>query len=384
MVDLFATARLHIVASALTACLGIGTLAFAQDPQALALNEIKLPKGFTIEAYATDVKNARQMAMGADGVLFVGTRDKGEGQVYAVVDKDNDYKADEVVPIVAGLTQPNGVAYHEGALYVADISTIYRFDNIDKTFRDKPKPVVVTDAFPKDKHHGWKYIGFGPDGKLYVPVGANCNICELTDDIYATITRINPDGSGLEIIAKGVRNSVGFDWDPVTKDLWFTDNGRDLMGDDLPPEELNHVEKTGQHFGFPYVHGAATLDPQFGEGKKPEDYTAPAKELEPHCVALGMKFYTGDMFPSEYKNQVFMAEHGSWNRSAEASKTGYKVTLCKVEGGKVVSYETFAEGWARADKTVWGRPVDVLQMPDGSLLVSDDQAGCIYRISYKK
>jgi glucose/arabinose dehydrogenase len=361
------------------AAMAIHTAALAEE---ISLNDFKLPKGFSIDHYAKDVLNARSMALGPSGVLFVGTRDKGNGQVYAVVDSNKDNKADEVVVIAKGLTQPNGVAIKDGSLYVAEISRIIRFDNIETTYKDNPSYTVVNDSYPKDKHHGWKYIAFGPDGKLYVPIGVNANIANPGDP-YASITRINSDGSGFEIIARGVRNTVGFDWHPATKELWFTDNGRDTMGDNIPPEELNRATGPGLHFGFPHVHGKSVIDPDFGQGHKPEEFTLPAVELDPHAAALGMKFYTGSMFPASYKNQIFIAEHGSWDRNPQLPPTGGRVALVSFEGSKS-SYTPFIEGWKQTDRKWNGRPVDVLVMPDGSLLVSDDVANCIYRITYKK
>jgi glucose/arabinose dehydrogenase len=239
---------------------------------------------------------------------------------------------------------------------------------------------VVVDGLPEETHHGWKYIAFGPDGKLYVPVGAPCNICN-PDPPFATILRMNPDGTEREVVARGVRNSVGFDWHPETEALWFTDNGRDWMGDDRPPCELNRVSEPGQHFGYPFVHGADLLDPEFGSGKDPADYTAPVQELGPHVAPLGMEFYTGAMFPEAYRGQVLIAEHGSWNRS---DKIGYRVTLVRLdETREAAAYEPFARGWLQGESN-WGRPVDLEQLPDGSLLVSDDQTGAIYRISYAR
>lgn len=343
----------------------------------LRLDKIKLPPGFKIEVYAGNVPGARSMTLSPNGTLFVGTRN---GEVYAVVDKNKDNKADEVITIAQGLNMPNGVAFRDNSLYVAEVSRVLRYDNIESRLKNSPKPVVVNDSFPKDTHHGWKFIRFGPDGMLYVPVGAPCNVCEKEDKRYGSIMRMKPDGSGLEIFAKGIRNTVGFDWDPVTKELWFTDNGRDMLGDDVPPDELNHVPRIGMHFGFPYVHGKDILDPEFGKNRRPEEFNPPTMELGPHVASLGMRFYTGDMFPKEYKNQIFIAEHGSWNRS---TPIGYRVTLVRLEGGKAAKYVIFAEGWLQRGKA-WGRPVDVQVMPDGALLVSDDMAGVIYRISYKK
>jgi glucose/arabinose dehydrogenase/protein-S-isoprenylcysteine O-methyltransferase Ste14 len=340
-----------------------------------ALEKIKLPPGFRIDLYASGIEDARSMALGPRGVLFVGTR--SEGKVYAVLDRDGDQKADEVLTIARGLNMPNGVAYRNGALYVAEVSRILRMDDIANRLHNPPKPVVVSKAFPKDRHHGWKYIAFGPDGLLYVPVGAPCNVCEKKDGRYASIMRMKPDGKDLAVFASGVRNTVGFDWHPETGELWFTDNGRDWMGDDRPPDELNRAPQQGLHFGFPYCHGDI-LDSSYGRNRDCGEFTAPAILLGPHVAALGMKFYTGTQFPAQYRNQVFIAEHGSWNRS---KPIGYRITLVRLEGNRAVRYETFAEGWLEGI-SAWGRPVDVLVMPDGALLVSDDRAGAIYRISY--
>ena len=343
----------------------------------LRLDKIKLPPGFKIEVYTGNVPGARSMTLSPNGTLFVGTRN---GEVYAVVDNNKDNKADEVITIVQGLNMPNGVSFRDNSLYVAEVSRVLRYDNIESRLKNPPKPVVVNDTFPKETHHGWKFIRFGPDGMLYIPIGAPCNVCEKEDKRYGSIMRMKPDGSGLEIFAKGIRNTVGFDWDPVTKELWFTDNGRDMLGDDIPPDELNHATKKGMHFGFPYVHGKDILDPEFGKNRSPEEFNPPSMELGPHSASLGMRFYSGDMFPKEYRYHIFIAEHGSWNRS---TPIGYRVTLVRLEGGKAAKYEVFAEGWLQHGKA-WGRPVDVQVMPDGALLVSDDMAGVIYRISYKK
>lgn len=350
------------------------SLALGSAPQAPRIN---LPPGFRIALYADHVPGARSMALGPRGTLFVGTR--GEGKVYAVLDRDRDQKADEVVTVAAGLNSPNGVAFLGDALYVAEIERVLRFDSLESRLRDPPRPAVVNDAFPRDRHHGWKFIRFGPDGRLYVPVGAPCNICESADP-YASLMRMNPDGTGLEIFARGIRNTVGFDWHPETKQLWFTDNGRDWMGDNQPPDELNVAPEAGMHFGYPYCHGRGLPDPGFGKGKSCQAYTPAAQELGPHVAALGMRFYTGAMFPETYRNAVFIAEHGSWNRS---KPIGYRIMLVRLEGGRVARYEVFAEGWLQ-DGLVFGRPVDILVMPDGALLVSDDKEGVIYRISYEK
>ncbi|MBN2738089.1 MAG: PQQ-dependent sugar dehydrogenase [Spirochaetales bacterium] len=335
---------------------------------------IVLPEGFKIALYA-DVPNARSMALSDDGTVFVGTR---KDRVYALKDTNGDNKADWVKTIVTGKNQPNGVAVYEGDLYIAEISRISVIRNIIKNL-DKPVFENIYDKLPKDANHGWKYITFGPDGWLYVPVGAPCNICEPAYP-YASILRLKPDGTGIELYAQGIRNTVGFDFHPKTGELWFTDNGRDNLGDNVPPDELNRVTQNGQHFGYPYLHGKNVLDPAFGD-KKPGklEIILPEAELGPHVAALGMKFYRGKMFPNEYQGQIFIAEHGSWNRSVPI---GYRVTLVKLDSSqRILSYEVFAHGWLNNGRS-WGRPVDILELVDGSLLLSDDKAGKIYRISY--
>ena len=358
--------------AALAACVGI-----PKGNAAIQLDSIKLPPGFVIEVYAERVPNARSLALDSSGTLFVGSR--AAGDVYAVVDSDGDFKADRVHVIASGLASPNGVALRNGSLYVAEISRVLRYDDIEARLEAPPQPVVVTDSLPTERHHGWKFIAFGPDGLLYVPVGAPCNVCRQEDPRFASILRMKPDGSDLEIFAHGVRNSVGFDWHPETGELWFTDNGRDWLGDDLPPDELNYAPRQGLHFGFPFCFGKTVSDPDFGEQRACSDLTPPAAELGAHVASLGMRFYTGSMFPPEYRGHIFVAEHGSWNRS---DPVGYRITLLRLDDDRVVSYEVFAEGWLQG-REAWGRPVDLEVMPDGSLLVSDDHAGAIYRISYR-
>ncbi|MDP2654240.1 MAG: sorbosone dehydrogenase family protein [Candidatus Omnitrophota bacterium] len=353
-----------------------GAAAEAQSP--LPIDSIKLPPGFSISIYADNIPNARSMTLGDKGTLFVGSRTVGA--VYAVVDDDKDNKADRVITIAQGLRMPNGVAFRDGSLYVAEISNIWRFDGIEENLDNPPQPVLVSRGFPSSGWHGWKFIRFGPDGKLYVPVGAPCNVCESDDLHFASILRMNPDGSDLKLFARGIRNTVGFDWDPQTRELWFTDNGRDNLGDNMPPDELNHAPQAGMHFGFPYCHGRTINDPEYAPVSVCGNYTPPVQELGPHVASLGMRFYTGAMFPEEYRNQIFIAEHGSWNRG---EKLGYRVMLVKVKDNKAVSYEPFAEGWHEGEY-VWGRPVDIEIMPDGSMLVSDDHAGAIYRITYQQ
>ncbi len=349
-------------------------------PAALAggapqLEEIELPPGFEIDVYARDVPGARSMTSGPDGVLFVGSR--GEGRVYAVVDRDGDRRADEVKVIARGLDSPNGVAWRDGSLYVAEISRVIRFDDLAGRLDDPPEPVVVNDSFPSETHHGWKFIAFGPDDMLYVPVGAPCNVCDPEDERFASIMRMRLDGTGLEVFAHGVRNTVGFDFHPETGVLWFTDNGRDWLGDDRPPDELNRAPRPGMHFGFPYCHGRDNRDPEH-RGPSCDETTPPVVELEPHVAALGMRFYVGSRFPRRYRGGIFVAEHGSWNRT---DPIGYRVMFVPVEDGRAGPARVFARGWL-SGTVAWGRPVDVEVLDDGSLLVSDDKAGMIYRIRY--
>jgi glucose/arabinose dehydrogenase len=345
----------------------------------LPLDQIKLPAGFSISVFA-EVDNARSLALSPGGTLFVGNKD--EDKVFAVKDTNGDGVADKKWVVASGLNQPNGVAFKDGDLYIAEISRISKIKGIESKLDNPGKTETVYDKLPTETHHGWKYIAFGPDGKLYVPVGAPCNICESKDPIYAGISRMNADGTGLELFASGVRNTVGFTWHPETKNIWFTDNGRDMMGDDVPPCELNTATKAGMHFGYPYCHGGTIKDPEFGSKRPCSDFTKPARNLNAHVAPLGLKFYTGGMFPAEYKNQIILAEHGSWNRS---KKSGYKLSLVKVDAsGATTSYDTFASGWMNdSTQKVWGRPVDVLLLADGSMLISDDQAGVVYRITYK-
>jgi glucose/arabinose dehydrogenase len=344
----------------------------------ISLEKIVLPPGFAITIFARNVPGARSMALGEKGTLFVGTRKAGK--VYAISDTDGDNRADEVIMIASGLNMPNGVAFRKGALYVACLNRVIRFDNIEPRLKNPPAFKVLYDQLPRDRHHGWKFIRFGPDGYLYVPVGAPCNVCERDDERYASILRMGPDGHGVEVFAAGIRNTVGFDWHPETGELWFTDNGRDWLGDDLPPDELNRAPVRGLHFGFPYCHGGDIPDPKFGKKRRCEEFVAPEIKLGPHVASLGMRFYSGGMFPKKYRQQIFIAEHGSWNRSVPI---GYRISLVELDGSRAVRYSVFAEGWLQGSRP-FGRPVDVLVMADGSLLISDDLAGVIYRISYER
>lgn len=346
----------------------------------LPLDDLNLPEGFKIEVYAEGIDGARSMAMSDNGTLFVGTRN--EKTVYALQDLDGDFWAEKVTVLDSTLEVPNGIAYKDGSLYVAEVNRLLKYSNIDENLSNPPEPEVIYNDYPTEFHHGWKYIAFGPDGKLYVPVGAPCNICDSTDEDerYATITRMDPDGSNREIYAKGVRNTVGFTWHPETGELWFTDNGRDMMGDDVPPCELNRASEIGQHFGYPHCHGGTVADPEFGDGHPCTDFIAPVQPLGAHVAPLGIKFYAGNMFPAQYNGKVFMAEHGSWNRS---SKVGYRIAMVSLNGNEAVGYEPFIDGWLNDEtQEQFGRPVDLLVLEDGSLLISDDYGDAIYRVSY--
>jgi glucose/arabinose dehydrogenase len=360
----------------------------AASAAALQLSGLRLPPGFQAELFAR-VPNARQMALGKN-TLFVGSMQVGK--VYAVPLKGSH----QPVVIADKLDMPVGVAFRDGDLYVSAVSRILRLRNIEAHLDQAPRPEVVTQAYPTDTHHGWKFIAFGPDGKLYVPVGAPCNICEPNPDrdaangnveieaqglrnAYAAITRLDVSSGKIEVVARGVRNTVGFDWQPQSGELWFTDNGRDWLGDDAPPDELNRLSQPGQHFGYPYCHGGTIADPEFGQTRRCAEFVPPVRNLGAHVASLGMRFYTGKQFPARYRNAIFIAEHGSWNRSR---KNGYRVSVVRLQGNRAVGYEPFITGWLQ-DESAWGRPADVLVMPDGSLLVSDDHAGAIYRVSYR-
>ncbi|WP_102529647.1 PQQ-dependent sugar dehydrogenase [Shewanella sp. 10N.286.51.B7] len=366
--------------AALLSGLTILSLASVQanvQAKTLPIEQIVLPAGFSIDVYAENVENARQMALGDNGTLFVGSR--RAGNLYALIDTNKDFKADKQIVLAKDLFLPSGITFHDGSLYVAEVDKIWRYRDIEKHLPNVPEPELVYDQLPDKSHHGWKFIKFGPDGNLYIPVGAPCNVC---DDAlpFASILKLDVDTKETTIVAKGVRNSVGFDFHPDTGELWFTDNGRDMMGDDLPDDELNHVTQVGQHFGFPYVHNANVKDPEFYDAEKAKLNTPPALNLGAHVAALGMEFYQGEQFPAEYKGRIFIAQHGSWNRS---SKVGYRIMQVTLDGNKVSDYQPFATGWLQGEVS-WGRPVAVLTMPDGSMLVSDDAANAVYRISYSE
>ena len=353
---------------------------YEEPVSTLPVDRLNLPDGFKIEVYVDGLDGARSMAMGDEGTLFVGTRN--ENTVYAVQDLDKDFRADHVKVLDSTLEVPNGIAFRDGSLYVAEVGRLLRYDNIESQLDNPSEPTVVYDDYPTEFHHGWKYIAFGPDNKLYVPVGAPCNICDSTvaDKRYASITRMDPDGSNREIYAHGVRNTVGFTWHPETKELWFTDNGRDMLGDDIPPCELNRVATAGQHFGYPFCHGGIVADPEFGEQGPCSDFVPPVQAMGAHTAPLGVKFYRGKMFPGKYENYAFVAEHGSWNRS---KKVGYRISLVELDGNEAISYTTFIDGWLNDEtQEQFGRPVDILFLEDGSMLISDDYGDAIYRVTY--
>ncbi len=347
----------------------------------LPVDKIKLPAGFKAEVWSHGHPGARTMVVGAKGTMFMGTRRLG--RVYAVVDKGSSR---EVKTVVQGLTQPNGLAFHNGALYVFAIHKVFRYDNIEDKLDNPGAPVELTATFnlPPEIHHNWKYVAFGPDGKLYVQVGANCNICEINPGIRGQIRRYNADGTGMEIVARGVRNTVGFDWHPVTGELWFTDNGRDWAGNDGPQDELNRIPKTmeGAHYGFPYCHAEGIPDKDVVKPNPCAGVILPAALTGPHSAGLGIKFYTGSMFPAEYRNVAFIARHGSWNRE---KKFGYDVAMAVTHADGTATVQPFMTGLLdEGANKFYGRPSYVLQRPDGSLLVSDEVNGATYRISYAK
>ena len=344
----------------------------------LPLETLTLPPGFEIAVWGR-IPGARSLSLGDRGTVFVGTRDAAGG-IYAIADRDGDHRADELSVLAEDLFMPNGVAFRDGALYAAEVNRILRFPDIESRLDDPGEPEVVTADLPDMRHHGWKFLAFGPDGYLYAPVGAPCNRCDSVNPLFASIARMRPDGSGLEVAARGVRMSVGFDWHPETGEMWFTDNNPDWLGDDNPPGEMNILTEIGQHFGYPYCHAGDVADPWYGRERDCDEFEPPTQKLGPHVAAIGMTFYRGDAFPPEYRGQAFVAEHGSWNRS---ERIGYRLTIVRVENGVAAGYEDFITGWiGKPEERPWGRPVDILELPDGSLLVSDDRAGAIYRVWY--
>jgi len=337
-----------------------------ENTTSLPLDKISLPDGFKISLFAEDVTNARSMDVSPSGTVFVGTR--GDGRVYALQDTDGDNKADKQYTLLSDGNMPNGVAFRDGDLYVAEVNRVLKFEDIESKLDNPGEPSVVYDKYPTESHHGWKYIAFGPDGKLYIPVGAPCNICDSEDEIFNTITRMDPDGSNMEIVQRD--------------ELWFTDNGRDMMGDDIPACELNRASEDYQHFGYPYCHQGDLLDPEFGKGKSCDSYIAPAQNLGPHTAPLGVEFPVTSMFPGSYSDRALIAEHGSWNRS---KKIGYRISMIPIQGNTTsTGYDVFASGWLDEEKDeAWGRPVDLEFLDDGSMLISDDFAHVIYRVTYE-
>jgi glucose/arabinose dehydrogenase len=340
------------------------------------LSHLKLPPGFNVDVLA-EVPGARSMAFGAADTLFVSTQTAGK--VYAV--RKPFSGSPDLITLAEGLKMPNGIAFRGKALYVAEPQRVLRYPDIEQHLDAPSAPEVIVADLPYVKpNHAWKYIAFGPDDKLYVPIGAPCNVCD--EPGFGVLLRMNADGSGREVFARGIRNTVGFAWHPETADLWFTDNGRDMLGDDVPPCELNRATQAGLDFGFPYCHGGAIPDPELGKLGRCENAIPPVRALGAHVAPLGMTFYTGRMFPREFRNQIFIAEHGSWNRSKAAGKSGHRVVLVRLREQQAVSYEPFLDGFLEGDEAR-GRPVDVRVAPDGALLVSDDKAGVIYRVSYR-
>ena len=359
----------------LTICLSI--LFLTNIVYAASIKQLTVPSNFKLHVFAENVENARQMALGDQGTIFVGSRDKGN--VYALQDTDGDFLIDKKITIASNLLMPSGLAFKNGDLYVAAVSQILKYTDIEKNLTRNLKPQVVFDNLPNKRHHGWKYIDFSPAGELFVPVGAPCNVCDEDDERFSTILKVIPGTDEYSVYAHGVRNSVGFDWHPTSGELWFSDNGRDMMGDDIPPCELNRATTSNLHFGFPYVHAGSIIDPEFFNGHDFTKFQTPALSLGAHVAPLGIHFYQGKMFPKNYHHQLFVAEHGSWNRS---KKSGYRVMVAKLENNQVVSYEPIITGFLDGERTL-GRPVAFLELADGSLLISDDFADKIYRLTYK-
>lgn len=377
----------YMVIALLFATLAAASTGAAQQ-RTLQPGQLVVPAGFQISVFAENVVNARSMAIGPQGTVFVGSRTAG--RVHALVDRNGDHRADTVMLLASGLDQPNGIAVRNGALYVATASRVIRYDDIERNLGFPPAPVTVRDSLPTPRAgHSWKYMAFGPDGLLYISAGAPCNVC-TSPPMGSSILRMKADGSDLETFAEGIRNSVGFGWHPVTRELWFTDNGRDGLGDDVPAEELNVAWRAGLHFGFPFCHQGDLPDPQFGAQRTCATTEPPAHNIEAHAAALGITFYTGRMFPVSYMNAAIIAEHGSWNSSVAK---GYRVMVARTDARRVASYEPLVDGFIPgpranapggrgAGAAASGRPVDILQMPDGSILISDDTGNRIYRVSY--
>lgn len=340
----------------------------------LPMAKLSAPKGFKIELYAANVDNARTLRQGDKGTIFVSSRIKDK--IHAIVEKDGKR---EVKVIASGLYRPNGIALHNGTLYIAELSQISKIDNIEDNLDNPPKPTVIYSDLPKDEAHGWKFLTVGPDNKLYFNVGAPCNIC-MPPPTHAQIRRINLDGSGMEVVARGIRQIVGMDWNPVNQQLYFTENSRDWLSEDVPEDKLNRLANPGKdNFGYPYCHQGNIADPEFGWGHSCEEFTKPVTLMGPHAAVLGMRFYTGDAFPAKYKNAIFIARHGSWNRSRKVG--GDVVVVYLNPDGTFKSMEPFITGFIENNNYL-GRPVDVLFAKDGSMLISDDYNGAVYRVTY--
>lgn len=353
----------------------ITTLGLAGCSQALPLEQLQLPPGYRIEV-AAEAPNARQMTLSPSGILYVGTR--RDGRVFALQDLDGDQHYETRHTLLSGRQLPNGVAWSNGDLYVAELTRLVRLVDIDRQLDNPPAPETLLKGLPDITHHGWKYLKQGPAGAFYFTLGAPCNVCLASDPRFASIMRFDPHTGQASPWVRGVRNSVGFAWHPADGSLWFTDNGRDHLGDDRPDDELNRAEQGGLHFGFPFVHGDGLPDPRFGEGAAAINSEPPVALLGAHVAALGISFYTGNQFPDTPDTTLYMAQHGSWNRS---SKVGYRVMRITTRGKEVTSLAPFVTGWLQGE-SAWGRPVDVLVEPDGDLLISDDKAGVIYRVWY--
>lgn len=376
---------LLIISGVLRVCLILWSpLILATEQGPYPLSQLKLPPGFHIAVYAK-VPGARSLTLGKKGVVFVGSRQASK--VYAVIPNSSFTRAKKVMVIARGLQWPNGVSYYLGHLYVAEVGRILRLDKVDSLNPDLIKTVVLRDDLPRNLHHGWRYLWVSPKGKLIVAIGAPCNLCVSKDPRFNTIDSMNLDGSNFKIIATGVRNSVGFDWNPIDHTMWFTDNGRDWLGDNLPPDELNRLSKQNGFFGYPYFYGNGKVDPYYKNEVKNskqlqhlgKTMIKPMALLSAHVAPLGLRFYTGHQFPGDYHNTLFIAEHGSWNRS---QKVGYQVIQVILRKHHKPLVKPFVSGWLKG-QSAWGRPVDCLVMPDGSLLISDDAAGLLYRVRYQ-
>lgn len=353
------------------------------------LDKLIVPDGFTLSLLTDEVPDARQLALSPQGILYVGSFKSGK--LYAVLPASKSQKASlektlkravksKVRIIAENLLMPSGLSFIGDDLYVGAVNKIIKFSDIDTQLKQSsklPNSSIVSSALPDKTHHGWKYLSTGPDGNLYIPIGAPCNICLSENPLFASIQKMNPETGVMTAYAQGVRNSVGLAWHPVTGNLWFSDNGRDMLGDDVPPDEINELSQAGSHFGYPYVHAGDIPDPEFGAHKNPQNFIPPVYKVQAHSATLGLSFNTAKKFPHKYHNALFIAEHGSWNRS---SKVGYQVSVLRWEGEQAI-YEVFISGWLDKEDN-WGRPNDVLFTAEGDLLISDDKAGAIYKLSY--